>query len=251
MGLAIHNFHDTRLRMPTGGSFPWANIGYNGGNVDDPPNLGVGWMVQILPYIDQANLYKSSNAAVIMATPVGMYFCPSRRGPTVITNNTLALNDYAACTPADSPNSWDQFWYGSNWAIPVNAPYQGVIIRNSDTVAPIRTSSFRDITDGTSNTIMVGEKWLPVASYGGGYWADDRGFTDGWDPDTVRTTGYVPMNDSRSGGANDGYQFGSPHVGGVHFTLADGAVRFISLNIDATLFNYLGHRADGHAVSDF
>ncbi|MDB5389196.1 MAG: hypothetical protein JWM11_4842 [Planctomycetaceae bacterium] len=252
IGLALHNFHDTRNHMPTGGSFPWANIGYNGGNVDDPPNLGVGWLVQILPYVEQANLYKQTNPAVIMATPIGMYFCPSRRASTVYSSPTLALNDYASCTPADSPYSWDQYWYGNTWGIPVNAPYKGVIVRNSNTTQPIIYSGLKDVTDGTSNTLMVGEKYIPMGQYGGGYWADDRGFTDGWDPDTVRYSGVLPTNDSKPDpNGFDGYQFGSPHVGIVQFVLADGSVRPISTNINGTLFNNLGHRSDGAVIGSF
>jgi len=252
LGLAIHNFHDTRNRMPTGGSFPWANIAYNGGNIDDPPNLGVGWMLQILPYLDQANLYQQSNPATIMATIVPMYFCPSRRSGSKASGGTLALNDYACATPADSPNSWDQFWYGDIWGIPVNAPYRGMIVRNSATTGPQLFSRLRDVTDGTSNTIMVGEKWMRPSMYGGGDWHDDRGFTDGWDPDTVRTTGFMLINDSETSPYGwEGYQFGSPHVGGVHFVLGDGAVRFISKNINATVFNNLGHRADGNTIGEF
>lgn len=250
IGLALHNFHDTRGRLPTGGSYPWANIVYNGGSIDDPPNNGVGWMLQILPYIEQANLYQQTNPAVVMATPTSIYFCPSRRGGVVI--NALALNDYASVTPADSPNSWDQFWYGNVWGIPVNAPYMGMIVRNSAPSGPQRFSRLRDVTDGTSNTLMVGEKWMRPRLYGGGDWHDDRGYSDGWDPDTVRTTGFKLVNDAESTGYGwEGYQFGSPHIGGAHFAMGDGAVRFISVNINATLYNNLGHRSDGNVVGEF
>jgi prepilin-type processing-associated H-X9-DG protein len=161
------------------------------------------------------------------------------------------MNDYASATPADAPNSWDQFWYGGNPGIPVDAPYRGVIIRNSNLTPPIKHSNLRDVTDGSTNTIMIGEKWVPNTAYGGGHWADDRGFTDGWDPDTVRYTGYMPTQDTRSGAGYDGYQFGSAHSGGVHFALADGSARFISLNVDATLFNRLGHRSDGSVIGEY
>lgn len=73
MGLALHNFHDTRNRFPTGGSTPWAPITYtSSGAIDDPPAMGAGWMVQILPYIDQQNLYQQTNPALIYAAPIGM-----------------------------------------------------------------------------------------------------------------------------------------------------------------------------------
>ena len=251
IGLALHNFHDTRNRFPTGGSVPWAPITFGtGGSIDDPPAMGAGWMVQILPYIDQQNLYKLNNAATIYQTPVNMYFCPSRRANIVIGGR--ALTDYAATTPADAPNSWDQFWYGNTWGIPVNAPYMGVIVRNSDVSGTQRFSRMRDITDGSSNTIAVGEKWLRPSAYQTGDWHDDSGWTDGWDPDVIRTTGYMLLNDKESTGyGSEGYQQGSPHVGGVHFVLGDGSVRFVSINMDATTYNNLGHRADGKVIGTF
>jgi hypothetical protein len=106
--------------------------------------------------------------------------------------------------------------------------------------------------DGTSNTLLVGEKWLRPRLYAGGDWHDDRGYSDGWDPDTVRTTGFKLINDSESSPYGwEGYQFGSAHTGFVMFVLADGAVRQISITIDNGLFNNLGHRADGKTITEW
>jgi len=251
IGLALHNFHDTRGFFPTGGSFPWAPITFSsGGGIDDPPAMGAGWLVQLLPYVDQQNVYKLTNATTIYATPIAMLFCPSRRSGTIVGGR--AMNDYAASTPADAPNSWDQFWYGNTWGIPVNAPYMGVIVRNSAPTGPQRNGRIRDVTDGTSNTVAVGEKWLRPSVYSTGDWHDDSGYADGWDPDVIRTTGFMLLNDKEQTGYGwEGYQFGSNHVGGVHFAMADGSVRFISININATTYNHLGHRADGNAIGEF
>lgn len=249
MGLALHNFHDTFNRFPTGGTVPWATNTAGATQWDDPPRNGIGWMVQILPYVDQANLYNLGNTTVAANTTVNVYFCPSRRSNTVIS--TGALNDYAAVTPADSPNSWDQFWYGETWSVPMNAPYSGIIVRTGNPTGPQRFSRFKDITDGTSNVMAIGEKWVPVTGYGGGQWHDDHGYSDGWDPDIIRTTGYPIQHDSKTGGPNDGYNFGAQHVGGCHFLMGDGAVRFISQNMNATTLNNLGHRSDGAVVGDF
>ncbi len=247
IGLAIHNFHDARLRFPTGGTTPWGGIQFDSGTIMDPPQLGTGWHVQILPYLDQSNLYMSGSQTTISKKPIPLFFCPSRREGTVIGGDR-ALNDYASVTPADSVNSWDQFWYGNIWGVPT-ATYNGVIVR-SGTPTANRVCKMGDITDGTSNTMVVGEKWVDYKSVGGGAWYDDQGYIDGWDPDTVRYTGFPITNDFRSlGDWRDGYQFGSSHVNGTHFLFADGTVRFLSETIDADLFNGLGHRSDGKPKS--
>ena len=56
--------------------------------------------------------------------------------------------------------------------------------------------SMAKATDGLSNTLLIGEKWLNAAHYESGDWHDDRGWTDGWDTDTIRVTGYPPRPDS-------------------------------------------------------
>ena len=58
------------------------------------------------------------------------------------------------------------------------------------------TVGFNNISDGSSNTMMLGEKLVSVAFYQGGVEADDRGWSDGWDYDTVRTTCFEPLQDS-------------------------------------------------------
>ena len=135
MGLAILNYESTYGEFPTGGTEPW----HNEGDASVQYGNGYGWMVQILPFVENTalqNISKGYGAGdlerdrIVRGTPVSLYNCPSRRGATVIfTRNDdgdgqldacdegCALTDYASSTPANilildrlNFNPW--FWQG-------------------------------------------------------------------------------------------------------------------------------------------
>ena len=129
------------------------------------------------------------------------------------------------------------------------------------------------ITDGTSNTLVVSEKVVRFDLYeggeaegGGGGVSDDKGWADGWDPDSVRYTGVPPISDNDQGVCwNDnpairrtciGFQgqipvlfFGSAHSSGVNATFADASGHFITFEVDHLVFNALGTRAGQEIVN--
>jgi prepilin-type processing-associated H-X9-DG protein len=149
--------------------------------------------------------------------------------------------DYAAATPANSPNSWDQFWYGNVWSVP-NVAYRGLIVRTTPSSAKVTMTT---IPDGTTNTLLVSEKQLNPANYFTGDWHDDQGWIDSWDPDTIRYTGFDPLPDNRYTQSSwQGYRFGGAHPGGLNAMLGDGSVRFIAYGVNLTTFNALGCRDD-------
>jgi len=238
MGVAVHGFHDARGSFPHGGTIPWAG----GGSLND-----AGWAYQILPHIEQDNVARLAYSSA-EAVGIKIYNCPARRGVTIV--NGCALMDYAAATPADAPNSWDQFWYGNIWGIPTGAVYRGVIARKMVSGTPVTAGvTFTSITDGTSNTLLISEKRLDTNNYRNGDWHDDQGWIDGWDPDTIRYTGYLPQRDTRGGVS--GYEFGSAHTAGIQALLADGSVRGIGWSVDPRTFNLLGNRMDGQTLGNF
>ena len=111
------------------------------------------------------------------------------------------------------------------------------------------------ITDGTSKTMMIGEKYIYFALYLGGSSSDDTGWTDGWDPDVMRSTGIPPLKDGETdemmseyfaGGPTPWpwweFHFGSAHAGGINAVFADGSVHTISYDIDLDVFNAIGTR---------
>ncbi len=118
------------------------------------------------------------------------------------------------------------------------------------------TIGFGAIEDGTSNTLLIGEKRLKPGYYQSGDWHDDRGWSDGWDPDTLRFTAYpigpdtdTPMFNNRQLSVREfGFCFGGAHPGGMNTVFGDGSVHFINFTIERELLNRLGHRADGLTV---
>jgi prepilin-type N-terminal cleavage/methylation domain-containing protein/prepilin-type processing-associated H-X9-DG protein len=267
MGLAVQNYNSARGEYPTGGTEPW----HDQGGLDARFSKGYGWMVQILSYVENENLRNISKGyglgdrqrdLEVRKTPVPMYFCPSRRqaivrtAPASAENCSLgcALNDYASATPANNmanvhPDLW--YWQGVGHGTVVKGKeYFGVITR---TIAsdPCRD---KDVTDGLSNTLMIGEKRVYLDRYEIGDWHDDIGWTDGWDPDIVRYTGYLPGPDVVEGPNAPppdqyGYHFGSAHVTGFNAVFADGHVATISYDVDRIMFNALGDRRDGLTVT--
>lgn len=157
----------------------------------------------------------------------------------------------------DHDTVWDGVFVRTPWRIllRVNNKIEDVgFARNAS-----RPVSFAKITDGASKTLMVGEKYLRPDLYSGGSFSDDRGWSDGWDPDTMRTTCFPPFKDNDPIGFDAAtgqffdsgrniYWFGSAHTAGFNAVFADGSVHTINFDIDILIFNYLGDRRDGELV---
>jgi len=112
------------------------------------------------------------------------------------------------------------------------------------------------IVDGTSNTMMISEKYIRADLYDVGSPSDDTGWTDGWDPDVMRLSCIPPLNDSAvnppftgsmgeppgSNGVWETLLLGSAHAGGINTVFADGSVRTINYDINVFVLNALGTR---------
>ncbi|MEQ8849638.1 DUF1559 domain-containing protein [Botrimarina sp.] len=295
--LAMHNHAGTHGVFPTGGIEPWPRIEdyQEGGRAYSVDRQGLGWAFQILPYLEEGAVHGLATTAQLTATPVAMYFCPSRRAPAqwTLTNTDDArwLIDYAGVTPLPSrsqlpssnPGLADQYfnnaapagciremiWHQVGDFEPRDIPagrrddpfynYWGVLVRGTffrGGGAEYRTNygrpvGFERITDGSSRTAVVFEKWVNPTTYDSGSRpADDYGWSDGWDWDALRLTICRPLQDTDAGAvANPSglpvVSAGSAHPGVMNAALADGAVQTLALDIDIETLNRLGHRSDG------
>lgn len=266
IGLGFHGYHDTYGVLPDGGR--------NGNDTPTSPNCpnpashtvdGCGrgewnFRYQILPYLEQEALYREKSDTVIYRTPVVAYYCPSRRLPVRYpTDSDNAKSDYAGCT------GW-RLETGNTSAASL-ADYGGAVARRG----VWRPVSLAQVTDGSSNTLVVGEKWQGVRpSNLGRSGGDNEPWPNaGWDHDVVRigrsaerTVNHAadpasfpavpPMPDGaypdETGGAQWMTNFGSSHAGVFNGVLVDGSVRSLPFTIDLKVFEYLCVRNDGEAI---
>ncbi len=205
---------------------------------------------------------------------------------------------FSPYTPTARTFVQQAFWCtggGNGGPLPDNAVYDGVIVRTpyrvsgcnpaSDCAGATATTAARgqfavnvpravepgQITDGTSNTFVVGEKVVRSDLYeglntntGGALPSDDLGWSDGWDPDVMRFSGLQPINDGDAGicfnsdtqianacsglNGSDVYFFGAAHPSGMNVVYADASVHFYSFDINNALFNAMATRNFGETV---
>ena len=264
IGLAFHNHHDTFNHLPTGG-WGWDWVG--------DPDLGFGegqtggWTYNILPFIEQKNLreigmgtagpLKPAELTRLVGVPIKFFHCPSRR-PAQLYPVTIQAKNAAPITRGAkldySVNCGDQReneLSGGSATEAVPTKFTGIAYTKSR----VRMAQ---ITDGTSNTIMVGEKYLsPQNYYTGTDAADNENLYVGFDNDNARcssdfvSTGnnsrFPPRQDSKNQIA--GLQiYGSAHSSGFNVVLCDGSVRIITYGIDKAQYKRLGNIGDGESI---
>ncbi|HEX3152748.1 MAG TPA: DUF1559 domain-containing protein [Gemmataceae bacterium] len=246
LGLAFHNHHDQLGYFPNGGrGWPDAPVYTAVGSPQALKDQLAGWGFQVLPYLEQDNVWRGANAASVAAAQIQVigariktFGCPSRRGPRILP-------------PTGA-------WYGPGGTYPhAQTDYAGSNTENTGVVryndGSINGSTMAMITDGTSNTIMLGEKRMDLRNLGSYQSDDNEGFTSGWDHDVMRRsdTAHAPMIDSNNGAGWGEERFGSSHPSGFMCAFADGSVRMIKYSIDPTTFSYLANCADGQNPSNY
>jgi prepilin-type N-terminal cleavage/methylation domain-containing protein len=236
IGLAFHTHSDALGCLPGGGYVHTSDRSFAdsaGTKPEVAPKQTWGWAYQILPYIEQDNLWMTpqtfagqsfrSGDRFVQATPIAIYFCPTRRPPTVLTRQEgkKAMTDYAA---NGGTYASGQDWHDAN---------NGVMLRSSYN-QKLRVA---DIKDGTANTLMVGEKNLNVAvlndpSVNAG--DDNSGYATGMDWDHVRWANLPPAHDRFiPGDATSDTRFGSSHIVGFNAVFCDGSVRMILYSVNS------------------
>jgi prepilin-type N-terminal cleavage/methylation domain-containing protein len=268
IGLGFHNHHNTWGCFPSAGQCctgaggrTMQNTVNGAGGIPANYNTQVwSWCYQILPYIEQPALWNlpPGQDATIIASPILAYYCPTRARQKVVSG--IAVTDYAG-------NGGSYGYWGSTTSPACSL--DGVL--TPSVTGPVVT--FASITDGSSNTLLVAEKWLYKDWYNdrngdpehpptntNGDCIDNEGWCNGWDNDTICNSGgtgssYVstpPIPDTQPANPapyDCGYVFGSAHPGGFMGVLCDGSTRFLNFNIDATTWRYLCCRNDGQPTN--
>jgi prepilin-type N-terminal cleavage/methylation domain-containing protein len=239
MGLAFHNHQDTYGCCPSGGLGWWQDryvLPTGVPAIYDQQTWG--WAYQILPFVEQQSLWSlpaGQEGALAGATPA-LFFCPSRRQPVAYPNFSWGAPqgngkmDYAG--NGGTSGTWGGFTSGSN-------SLDGMLVPSANGSATGQTGSgmspvdLGKVPDGTSNTMMIAEKYLvhPMA----GDCDDDQGWTDGWDNDTICfSSTSLPIQDGTNPNGGCGLIFGSAHTAAMQSVFADGSVHTIKYSIDAT-----------------
>jgi prepilin-type N-terminal cleavage/methylation domain-containing protein/prepilin-type processing-associated H-X9-DG protein len=241
IALGLHAYHDVNNQFPLG----WQNV-------TTTPNMSWGWGAHVLPFIEQDNLYKALGVATrtmqaayadtavgrpALLTKVSVYVCPSDTNPAGDLNDNRKFTNLGGSAISITNYVGN---YGCNG--------QGIF---SD--KPVKMTS---ITDGTSNTFMVGERRSNAGNFAS-VWAgkDD---TQGHPANNQALIAYTSyrMQDgySDTGGGQAYFAFASNHSGGANFALCDGSVRLVNQNISykyettppyTATYSKLGDRDDG------
>lgn len=246
------------------------------------------WLARVMPYIEQSSLGEQwdfskpwhQHAEAVRTVVPDIFLCPSRRAgtrplgsrslrttvlggagrlpcgcpipprPTDVSLDVLgALCDYAGnhgdLTPGATGESTD-FYFGGNGS--------GVIIsvrptcQNGKATAPADRIKMASVTDGTSNTFLFGEKFVPLNRLG--EFPEDSPAYDGDHlPASCRLAGPgLRLANGPSDVLADSFSFGSWHPAGVHFALVDGSVRVFSPETDTKVLGSLANRGDARVV---
>jgi prepilin-type N-terminal cleavage/methylation domain-containing protein len=251
IGLATHSFHDTnKFLVPA-----WI-----GDNSQDPDGWAT-WAVLLLPFLEQNNVYQlwdirypaSKQTAAAYQQQLPVYHCPSRPAFVLSVNDFTpvggGLSDYGACFGTDANNA------NSNGAIIPTRHLMSVDASGQPIVATWRGQfGLLGIIDGTSNTLLFGEKHIRPNSLRGKN--EDRSIFGGQNNSVRRMAGHGANGDLRplrapedQTGANANTSFGGPHSGVCQFVFADGTVRAVPLSVSLQTLTYLIVRNDGQVVN--
>jgi hypothetical protein len=275
VALAVHNHHDTLLHFPSSGNN--GSITRSSGNpttAGTTPFQQAGVLFQILPYLEQTSVYAAVDDT-IKGTAVKAYYCPSRRPPTTrldAGDRPLALNDYATPMWKDSSQGPGQggngggcwnFWSDAAGDNVNHSFYRNtVLVRGGKASEAFPPGRIADVLDGTSNVILMAEKFVDPTRYQPMKITDeplqapwgvplsftDMGYFHGWNWSTMRCSMYGPIRDQRYASIAYWQMFGSAHPAGVQAAYADGSVRSIAFTVPNPLFQALCRKDDGLVI---
>ena len=278
LGLALHNYHDTHSVFPFAGS----SVGL-GGNASADPIKNTSGLSMLLPFLDQAPLYnnldfniasgdRDAGTGTVLVSAGGtndqwvsekldIFLCPSDDGSPFYTaadstygiSTTSVANGYLGARSSYGLSIWAESWSNS-WNTQAN---------NSRRLFGIDSNSkMSSVTDGTSNTVAMSESTLDVYDGDAIKWgyighvgvgidiaAYHSRYINDWECCGWTSPPYG--RPSRVGQLAEWGTPGSLHTGGCHVLMGDGAVRFLSENIDNTVRTSLATISGGEVIGEF
>jgi prepilin-type N-terminal cleavage/methylation domain-containing protein len=271
LGLALHNYHDVNNTLPPGAQgavFPIPNPAGNTTTI-----AGTSWIVFILPYIEQDNLFKqyrfdlaynSVENGLVGSNVVPTLYCPSGPSPkkyldpNTNVNTNPSTHYYGVMGPGGLTDNWPIVYNGVTYTYRIGSANangawsgHGVLSHYQETtgsISTLRLIRLTDVIDGLTNTLMLGEISVNLPpGQTNQYRTWIRGNNAG--SGTTKNVTY-PMNSTFYNGSTNfnHISFGSHHAGGCNFTLGDGSVRFVRQTIDLALYQVLAS-IDGGEVA--
>jgi prepilin-type N-terminal cleavage/methylation domain-containing protein/prepilin-type processing-associated H-X9-DG protein len=245
IALAFHNHHDSYQYFPHGGS-----DGPNTNCCSATTRVGWTWLFHITPYIEQQNVYNLPDTTAgntqVARTALKIYYCPTRRQPVTYGSAPgTARSDYAGNGGRNMAGEGREGvlvrqWKNPSSAKPANAPVE-------------QYRRMADLADGTSQTILVGEKQVHFTVLGSAGGDNEVWNNSGWDQDHVRFGEAVPEPDDRHPTSASptfwSVRFGGSHPGGFNAALCDGSVKLIRYGIDPANWMRLCLVADGQVIT--
>jgi prepilin-type N-terminal cleavage/methylation domain-containing protein len=269
LALGLHNCHDTNGFFPSSGwGWNWVGDPDRGQGRKQPG----GWTFNDLPFIEQDNFFRLGSGqtdpqkAVVnlqkVQQPIKTFYCPSRRPAQAFPNSngfgyfnvngvapSFSKTDYAICGgsnadsvevfggPGNLTDGDNEAWWSANAATANDQNrFNGLSYVRSQV-------KITDITKGTTNQIMIGEKLVLkdryLTSSDGG---DNECAWTGMNNDIIRSTFYQPVQDviSAQAPSSSTFRFGSAHAGVFNVALADASVRGITYNVNINVFRPMG-----------
>jgi prepilin-type N-terminal cleavage/methylation domain-containing protein len=270
IGIALHSYHDAM------GSFPSGHVELQ----DASGNFQyyTGWSIEILPYLEQKNLYQEYNKAIpnqaaanqpAVTTKLSVFTCPvDPRANQVLAPETIAPNGSGQPKPpilymagsykamsgigdTSTTNTYAGFWNEVQTA--QKAHPAGIGAFHGDGYSGLSPENMAHVTDGLSQTIFIGERHTRTHFKRGPFWADTFNLYSAGASWPYSIT-LIPDYDACASQVNANYckyGWGSLHTAGISFLFGDGSVRSINPNIDMTTFMDLSTIQGGEVVPNF
>ncbi len=250
IGLGLHMYHDTRGALPAG----WIAT-------DEDGEPGWGWGAAVLPFLERGNLYSQVDLTIpiddelvedIRVQVIDTYLCPSDTSDDVMDLDFLSEDhehdDDESLAFSPSPHDEDGHEHGEDILVS-RGNYSGVFgsleiednHRNGDGVFFENSRvEFRDVYDGLSNTMVVGER---RADLGTVTWV---GVSPAVEEPFARIVGSADHTPNHHDSHFE--DFSSRHSGGANFVFGDGSVRLINDQIDETTYRSLSTKDGGEVA---